>query len=153
VPFRPLTDCLTGYLTILCQVYKLNKLNGFRICMNTSTILLHLHHLLSILKATFRKQSLYLDNVLCFLWDFLYLLKILYHRFNSIQNNLFIIKYPVNLFEFLLYYYIIIIIIIIFIIIRACIKFLIFLLIFIVGVESRSTRHCGHLMAYCVSPG
>jgi hypothetical protein len=21
------------------------------------------------------------------------------------------------------------------------------------GVESRSTRHCGHLMAYCVSPG
>jgi hypothetical protein len=25
--------------------------------------------------------------------------------------------------------------------------------IFRVGVESRSTRHCGHLMAYCVSPG
>jgi hypothetical protein len=30
---------------------------------------------------------------------------------------------------------------------------LIFFFFCIVGVESRSTRHCGHLMAYCVSPG
>jgi hypothetical protein len=28
-----------------------------------------------------------------------------------------------------------------------------FFLILNSGVESRSTRHCGHLMAYCVSPG
>jgi hypothetical protein len=28
-----------------------------------------------------------------------------------------------------------------------------FFFICIVGVESRSTRHCGHLMAYCVRPG
>jgi hypothetical protein len=34
---------------------------------------------------------------------------------------------------------------------QLCLEFFFYLQIW--GVESRSTRHCGHLMAYCVSPG
>jgi hypothetical protein len=39
-------------------------------------LLLNLRHLLSIMIATFRKQSLPLDNVSCLLWNVLYLLKL-----------------------------------------------------------------------------